>query len=68
MTERFYVAPYGRDCLGNITGYQVRDRAKEGDQRKWPVIQNFVGNIYKPGTHEQAKLDAQHLANRLNEE
>jgi len=65
--DRFYVMSFGRDCMGNCTGWSVRDSTK-WRQTEWPVVKDFVGDIYKPKEREQARKNAYALAAKLNRE
>lgn len=59
---RAYVEPFGRDCLGNITGYRVY----EGHGQRRTVAGQFCGDIYVRGSFELAHLRAGALADTLN--
>jgi hypothetical protein len=63
---RYTVQPFGRDCLGNCTGWMVVDRTKcrKNDN---PCVQTFVGNIYQSEQREAAFQAALALADRLNQ-
>lgn len=59
QNESYYVTTFGSDCLGNISGYCVRERGTG----RW--VESFAGNIYEPGSFEQAKQDAERSAKEL---
>lgn len=63
MTGRWQVRAFGYDCFGNITGYCVERHTRNG----FEVANRFVGDIYKPGSHAEAKSKAETLCNLLNE-
>jgi hypothetical protein len=65
-TIRYTVQPFGRDGLGNCTGWMVVDRTKHR-QTDNPCVQTFVGNIYEPEQHKAAFQAALALADRLNQ-
>ena len=52
---------FGRDCLGNITGYRV----VTGVGRAFQVIGAFVGNIYVPGSFQSARDMAEAMLRSL---
>jgi len=54
----YRIRAFGSDCLGNISGYQVVD--PHGNE-----CGLFVGDIYKPGSFEQAEKQAQELVAKL---
>lgn len=56
----YEVRPFGRDCLGNCSGWRVHDRAT-GD-----VLATFVGDIYDPEQRAAAHWSAYRLCWRLN--
>lgn len=71
----FKVRSFGRDCLGNISGYVVEryvwvprewSKRKDGTCLEIEVAGTFVGNIYEAGSFDRAKADAQALCDRLN--
>ena len=55
------------DCLGNPGVYCVR-RYLSGAAMDYVEAEAFVGNIYKDGSHERAKADAEALRDLLNED
>lgn len=59
------VEPFGRDCWGNCTGYRVV-RYVNGERETHNAL--FVGNIYEPGSHSAAYVNAQMLCNSLNDQ
>jgi hypothetical protein len=54
MDDTYRVMPFGRDCLGNITGYRVLTRDGSGAR----IAGTFVD--------DSAKQRADELANTLN--
>jgi hypothetical protein len=52
-TIRYTVQPFGRDGLGNCTGWMVVDRTKHRRTDN-PCVQTFVGNIHEPEQHKAA--------------
>lgn len=62
MIEQARVEPFGRDCLGNITGYRVY----QGHGQQRTVAGQFCGNIYAPGSFDHARTQAESLAASLN--
>ncbi|MBX3533379.1 MAG: hypothetical protein KF826_03435 [Xanthobacteraceae bacterium] len=58
----FEVRSFGRDCLGNITGYVIR----RGFGLKAEDAGVFVGNIYRPGSFEKAKQEAEARCASIN--
>jgi hypothetical protein len=61
-TERWRVVAYGRDCLGNTSGYRVV-RGAGWNQETGGV---FSGNIYEPGSFDHARESANTLVGELN--
>jgi hypothetical protein len=57
------VKTFGRDCMGNITGYVVE--RYHGRHRE--IADTFVGDIYVPGSFEDAEDRATRLCAELNE-
>jgi hypothetical protein len=69
------VSTFGRDCIGNITGYRVERRRwrytgnpyrKDGMNLSHEIAGQFVGNIYEAGSFDRAKAKADTLAAKLN--
>lgn len=58
--KQYEVRPFGRDCLGNISGYYVR--SPEGRH-----MGQYVADIYTRGSHAWAKRAAEILAAGLND-
>ena len=56
--------PFGRDCLGNISGYCVVSGSNPADFR---VHAQFVGNIYERGSMAQAREAAIAKCAELND-
>ena len=56
------VEPFGRDCLGNSTGYRV---AEYGPHGFFQVHKTFVADIYEPGSHDRAKAEAEQFRSKL---
>lgn len=59
--ERYFSISFGRDCLGNVAGWRVYDRA-DGT-----LVATFPADIYTPGSHATARRDAEDLVNALNQ-
>lgn len=57
---RYQVKSFGSDCFGNCTGWRVIDTVTD------KVVEQFVGDIYKPEQRDRANREAFELANRLN--
>jgi hypothetical protein len=75
MDSKYEVHTFGRDCLGNITGYRVgryvwrytgNSYRADGMNLIYDLAGQFVGNIYEPGSFGRAKTQAEVLARRLN--
>lgn len=62
---RYYVDTFGNDCLGNISGYLVRDR-QNLDPFSALSCPTYVASIYRPGSFVQAKQAAETECERLN--
>jgi hypothetical protein len=71
----FRVVPFGRDCLGNITGWRVmrsgwahtgNPHRRDGMNYLEEVKGQFVGNLYRAGSFEEAERKAAALAATLN--
>jgi hypothetical protein len=69
------VETFGRDCLGNITGYRVERRVwrftgnpfrRDGLNLMLDIAGHFVADLYEIGSHEKAKAKAEALAAKLN--
>lgn len=58
MPTTWKVRPFGRDCFGNCSGYEVH-RGSE-------IAQRFIADIYAPSSHATAKLLAQIACDHLN--
>lgn len=58
---RYYIAPFGRDCLGNVSGYDVRDGACAGH-----VVKRLVADLYVAGDHARARAAAQTECDAFN--
>jgi hypothetical protein len=67
MTENpaYRIESFGRDCMGNITGYRV----VTGHGPTWRCAPDgrFIGDIYIPGSFAAAYARAVDLCARLNE-
>ncbi len=61
--KKFRVTSFGRDRLGNITGFRVVCPNKEGRDE---MTRQFVGNIFKEGSFKRAQSQARKAADRLN--
>lgn len=59
---RFAVRSFGRDCLGNVTGWRVIDIA---DNR---VCGQFIGDLYEEGSHRAAFANAHMMARNLEDD
>lgn len=66
---------FGNDCFGNPTGYRVErsgwkytGNPHRSDGLNYVVEQagQFVGNIYREGSMQKARKDAESLAEALN--
>jgi hypothetical protein len=75
MSEQFKVRAFGNDCLGNITGYIVEryrwvprpwSARSDGLVLERETGGQFVGNLYRPGSFEQARQLADLCATALN--
>jgi hypothetical protein len=62
MQSKYDVRPFGRDCLGNISGYVVA----RGHGLKYEVAGTYVGDIYEPGSFEAARIEAESVCERVN--
>jgi len=58
--SRYEVRTYGWDCLGNITGFRVKDTETGG------TVAQFTQDIYVVGSYQRAKQAAQAECDRLN--
>ena len=63
--SRYQVRSFGRDCLGNVSGYCVVDTARVS-QLNDGIIQRFVADLYIEGSHKKASDDARALADKFN--
>ena len=59
-----HIETFGRDCMGNITGYRIVD----GTGPTWRVMASFVGDIYVPGSFAKAKAEAEAKLAELEKE
>jgi hypothetical protein len=75
MADKFTVRPFGNDCLGNITGYVVEryvwvprpwSGRSDGLCQEREIADQFVGNIYEPGSFDTARAAADALCAKLN--
>ena len=64
--DEWRVTSFGQDCLGNVTGYAVVRGF--GARRVTAEGGTFVGDIYKPGSHDEAHAKATALCEKLNVE
>lgn len=71
----YAVRSFGSDCLGNITGYRVEryvwrpwkhSERSDGLGQFLDVAGQFCGNIYREGSFEKARAEADELCNSLN--
>jgi hypothetical protein len=71
----YTVSDFGIDCLGNATGYRVQrrvwepspfSRRKDGLGLTCETAGTFVADIYKPGSHAEARAAAHRLCDSLN--
>lgn len=71
--QQYKVETFGRDCWGNISGYQVVRRG----YNQFPngeyyfdtdTAGKFVANLYEDGSFGRAKQDAVDLMNEKNSE
>lgn len=69
------VESFGADCLGNISGYRVSryvwvprpwSGRRDGLSQELEIAATFVGNIYRNGSFEKAKTQADALCASLN--
>lgn len=60
INGQYEVRPFGRDCLGNISGYYVRGPQGEN-------MGQYVADIYERGSRVLAKRAADILAAGLND-
>jgi len=59
---KYRVESFGRDCLGNSSGYRVvRDY---GFQKE--IAGTFVANIYEAGSHDRAYNNAVVMCENMN--
>lgn len=64
LSTAYFVRSFGLDCVGNITGYVV---ARWVDKKE-EVARKFVGDLYTPGSFEEARRAAGKLCRELNGE
>mgnify|MGYP001617988606 CR=1 FL=1 len=62
MELNWQVGTFGRDCLGNISGYRVF--RYEGQSLVAPYWES--GDIYEPGSFERAKANCEAVCERMN--
>lgn len=58
----YRVESFGRDCLGNITGYRI----VQGAGRDATFHGAFIGDIYEPGSFGRALSEANRRCGELN--
>lgn len=59
---KWKVQSYGRDCMGNATGYRVYRYAPELE-----VAICYVGDVYVAGSFHKANCDAGRACDMLNQ-
>lgn len=63
MKKEWLVGSFGRDCMGNVSGYRVyRSCGQLGPE----VAHYEVANIYEPGSHDAAHAFCVGAARDLN--
>ena len=63
--SRYQVRSFGRDCMGNVSGYCVVD-TWHVTQRDSGIIESFIANLYTEGSHKLASDNARKLADKFN--
>ena len=61
LTQPFEVEAFGRDCLGNISGYQIVKRVRG-------VVVSCAGHFFpdESGSYENARHEADEACAKLN--
>lgn len=59
---KWRVSSFGRDCLGNVSGYRV----VRGFGWDTELDSQFVADLYEPGSHAIAKVNASRRCAALN--
>lgn len=62
LDDVWRVESFGRDCLGNISGYCI----VRGYGWRREIVGQFCGDIYETGSFDRAYQQAAGVADRLN--